>query len=167
MNAITIGQCFYLLNSRYLIDNSLSISAHFGNKYLPMGIGAVVVLQLLFTDFTPLQRMFDTEAVPLYVWPWRIAGGFVFFLIVEAEKLVISMIPQSEANRHLGGSRRPEYASDGKRDGRPLRQGARSSSVSLLSRCRPTERLPRSLTSRAYLGAGPSRRHPGRDHHRA
>jgi magnesium-transporting ATPase (P-type) len=93
VNAITIGQCFYLLNSRYLIDNSLSISAHLGNKYLPMGIGAVVVLQVLFTYSTPLQRMFDTEAVPLYVWPWLIAGGFVFFLIVEAEKLVIRMIP--------------------------------------------------------------------------
>ena len=49
VNAITIGQCFYLLNSRYLVDSSLSIRAHLDNKYLPMGIGAVVVLQLLFT----------------------------------------------------------------------------------------------------------------------
>ncbi len=34
VNAITIGQCFFLLNSRYLIDSSLSIRAHLGNKYV-------------------------------------------------------------------------------------------------------------------------------------
>jgi len=89
VNAITLGQCFYLLNSRYLLDNSLSIKAHLGNKYLPLGIGAVVILQLLFTYATPMQRLFDTEAVPLYVWPSLIAGGLVFFLVVELEKLII------------------------------------------------------------------------------
>src|SRR5215468_3032052 len=36
VNAITIGQVFYLLNSRYLIDSSLSIKAHRGNPYLPL-----------------------------------------------------------------------------------------------------------------------------------
>src|SRR5215831_16225222 len=40
VNAITIGQVFYLLNSRYLLDSSLSLKAHMGNKYLPLGIGA-------------------------------------------------------------------------------------------------------------------------------
>lgn len=89
VNAITIGQCFYLLNSRYLLDNALSIKAHFGNKYLPLGIGAVVVLQLLFTYATPFQRLFDNEAIPFYAWPWLIAGGFVFFLVVELEKFII------------------------------------------------------------------------------
>ena len=112
VNAITIGQCFYLLNSRYLIDNSLSINAHLGNKYLPMGIGAVVVLQVLFTYFTPLQRMFDTEAIPLYVWPWLIAGGVVFFLIVEGEKLFIRMIPslkQTVTSVEAGGPNTRAY----------------------------------------------------------
>ena len=70
VNAITIGQVFYLLNSRYLLDSSLSFTAHLGNKYLPLGIGAVVVLQLLFTYAPPLQRLFDNEAIPLRVWPW-------------------------------------------------------------------------------------------------
>jgi calcium-translocating P-type ATPase len=89
VNAITIGQCFYLLNSRYLIDSSLSIKAHLGNRYLPLGIGAVIVLQMLFTYAPPLQRLFDTEAVPLHVWPWLLLGGFLFFLAVEAEKMII------------------------------------------------------------------------------
>ena len=89
VNAITIGQCFYLLNSRYLIDSSLSLRAHLGNKQLPLGIGAVALLQLLFTYSPPLQALFGTEAIPMFAWPWLIAGGFIFFLVVEAEKLVI------------------------------------------------------------------------------
>jgi magnesium-transporting ATPase (P-type) len=89
VNAITIGQVFYLLNSRFLLDSSLSFKAHFGNKYLPLGIGAVVILQLLFTYAPPLQRLFDNAAVPLRVWPWLFLGGLVFFLVVEAEKLTI------------------------------------------------------------------------------
>jgi magnesium-transporting ATPase (P-type) len=91
VNAITIGQVFYLLNSRYLIDSSLSIRAHLGNPYLPLGIGAVVVLQLLFTYAPVLQYLFDTKAIPLWVWPWLLQGGLAFFLLVEAEKIVLRM----------------------------------------------------------------------------
>src|SRR5262249_52412869 len=89
VNAITIGQVFYLLNSRFLLDSSLSLRAHLGNAYLPLGIGAVAVLQLLFTYAPPLQRLFDNEAVPPWVWPWLFAGGLAFFLVVEVEKLLI------------------------------------------------------------------------------
>jgi magnesium-transporting ATPase (P-type) len=95
VNAITIGQCFYLLNSRYLIDSSVSIRAHLENKYLPIGIGAVIVLQLMFTYLPPLQRIFETEAVPLYVWPWLLGGGLLFFFFVEAEKITIRFYRKS------------------------------------------------------------------------
>jgi magnesium-transporting ATPase (P-type) len=89
VNALVIGQIFYLLNSRYKLDSSLSLKAHLGNKYLAMGIGAVVILQLLFTYTPPFQTLFETEAIPLWVWPWLFVGGLVFFLVVEAEKLII------------------------------------------------------------------------------
>jgi magnesium-transporting ATPase (P-type) len=93
VNMITIGQVFYLLNSRYLVDSSLSLRAHLGNPYLPLGIGAVVVLQLLFTYAPPLQAMFGNEAIPLHIWPWLFVAGLAFFLVVEAEKLVIRSSP--------------------------------------------------------------------------
>jgi hypothetical protein len=54
-----------------------------------MGIGAVVVLQLLFTYAPSFQAIFDTEALPLAFWPLVLIGGAVFFLIVEAAKAVI------------------------------------------------------------------------------
>jgi magnesium-transporting ATPase (P-type) len=89
VNAITIGQVFYLLNSRYLLDSAVSLKAHAGNRYLPLGILAMAMLQLLFTYTTPFQAIFGNEAIPLRVWPWLLAGGLVFFLVVEAEKWVI------------------------------------------------------------------------------
>jgi magnesium-transporting ATPase (P-type) len=89
VNMITIGRVFYLLNSRYLLDSSLSLKAHLGNKYLPLGIGAVIILQLLFTYAPPLQVLFDNEAIPLWVWPRLFLGGLIFFLVVEAEKMII------------------------------------------------------------------------------
>ena len=89
VNAITVGQVFFLLNSRYKVESSLSLAAHKGNRYLPMGIGAVVVLQLLFTYAPPFQAIFETEPLPLWFWPPLLIGGFAFFLLVEAEKTVI------------------------------------------------------------------------------
>jgi len=89
VNAIIIGQVFYLLNSRYLLDSSLSLKAHTGNKYLPLSIGVVVILQLVFTYTAPFQAVFGNEAIPLRVWPWLIGGGLVFFFVVEMEKLAI------------------------------------------------------------------------------
>jgi magnesium-transporting ATPase (P-type) len=91
VNALVIGQVFYLLNSRYKLDSSLSLKAHLGNKYLAMGIGAVVILQLLFTYAPPFETLFETEALPLWIWPWLFLSGLVFFLVVEAEKLIIRM----------------------------------------------------------------------------
>ena len=64
-----------------------------GNKYLLLGIGAAVILQLLFTYAPTLQRLFDTDAVPLHAWPWLFAGGFVLFVVVEMEKLIIRSSP--------------------------------------------------------------------------
>ena len=84
-----------MLNSRFKLDSSLSLKAHAGNKYLPLGIGVVVLLQLLFTYAPPLQALFDTAAIPLRIWPWLFLAGFVFFLVIEMEKLIIRSLRRS------------------------------------------------------------------------
>jgi magnesium-transporting ATPase (P-type) len=89
VNALVIGQVFYLLNSRYKLDSALSLEAHRGNPYLPLGIGAVAVLQLLFTYAPPLQVLFHTQAMPLWHWPCLALAGVLFFLVVEAEKVIL------------------------------------------------------------------------------
>jgi magnesium-transporting ATPase (P-type) len=91
VNALVIGQAFYALNSRFLLDSSVSIQAHRGNPYLPYSYGLLVALQLLFTYAPPLQALFDTEAVPLRIWPWLVLGGFLFFLMVEVEKWILRL----------------------------------------------------------------------------
>lgn len=93
VNAITLGQVFYLFNSRYLLDSSLSLRALMGNPYLWYGVGAVVVLQLLFTYAMPFQAIFNTDALPLSSWLGLIAGAILFFFAVEIEKYVIRSIP--------------------------------------------------------------------------
>ncbi len=93
VNAITLGQVFYLFNSRYLLDSSLSFRAHAGNPYLWYGVGAVVALQLLFTYAPPFHAIFGNELLPVWVWPWLIAGGVAFFLVVELEKHIIRSLP--------------------------------------------------------------------------
>src|SRR5262245_9895703 len=97
LNALVIGQAFYLLNSRYKVDSSLSLQAHLGNKYLGIGIGTVVILQCLFTYAPPLQALFETAAISLWVWPWLVLGGLLFFLAVEAEKLVMRTMGRADS----------------------------------------------------------------------
>jgi hypothetical protein len=48
-------------------------------------------LQLLFTYAPPLQALFETEAIPFWVWPWLLLGGIVFLLIVEGETLILRL----------------------------------------------------------------------------
>jgi magnesium-transporting ATPase (P-type) len=93
VNAITLGQVFYLFNSRYLLDSSLSLSAHRNNPYLWLGVGSVIVLQLLFTYAPPFQAIFNTDGLPLTVWLGLIGGGILLFLVVELEKLILRSVP--------------------------------------------------------------------------
>ena len=67
-----------------------------GNKYLPVGILAVLVLQILFTYAPPFQALFATAAVPLWVWPVILVAGLVFFLVVELEKFVVRMLQRRQ-----------------------------------------------------------------------
>jgi len=99
-----MGQGSFLLNRRYLIGSSVSIKAALENWYLPVGIGAVVVLQLMFTCLSPFQRIFDTEPMPSHAWPWLLLGGLVFFLVVEAEKLAIRRKRNSPQSGAVPGS---------------------------------------------------------------
>jgi magnesium-transporting ATPase (P-type) len=101
VNALVIGQIAYLLNSRYKLDSSLSLGAHRDNPYLPLGIGAVAVLQLVYTYAPPFEALFHTKPMPLWTWPWLVVGGFVFFLIVEAEKVILRIRGSSSAARGL------------------------------------------------------------------
>jgi hypothetical protein len=42
--------------------------------------------------------LFDTRAMPLWIWPCLAVGSFVFFLIVEAEKLLLRTFRSSRGS---------------------------------------------------------------------
>ncbi|WP_424363264.1 HAD-IC family P-type ATPase [Methylocystis parvus] len=117
VNTLVIGQIFYLLNSRFKTDSALSISAHLGNRYLPMGIGAVILLQALFTYAGPFQSLFGTAAVPAEIWPWLLLGGLIFFLVVETEKFFIRkfLLPAAGASAPSAAGVHPSAVSRGAR----------------------------------------------------
>ena len=89
VNAMILGQVFYLVNSRFLLDSCFTLRALSGNKWIPISIGAVAVLQGLFTYAPFMQAIFGTQALPLFIWKWLLLGGFVFFTLVELEKVLI------------------------------------------------------------------------------
>jgi len=80
------GQAFTILAAIFLGLNYLPVTPP---QILWISIGAVVVLQALFTYFPPMQDIFGVEAVPLSIWKWLLLGGVILFLLVELEKLVI------------------------------------------------------------------------------
>ena len=90
VNAITIGQIFYLLNSRYLLELVVVAESASGQQ---------VSAATASSRSCPAVAVHLHDAVPgdvrqrsrsrFAVWPWLLAGGLVFFLVVEAEKFVI------------------------------------------------------------------------------
>jgi hypothetical protein len=56
-----------------------------------LAFAGVLILHLLFTYAPLLQAMFGNEAIPLWVWPWLLPSSLLFFVVVEAEKLVIRL----------------------------------------------------------------------------
>ncbi|MCX7669323.1 MAG: HAD-IC family P-type ATPase, partial [Anaerolineae bacterium] len=49
VNALIVGQVFYLINSRFLLESCFTPRALMGNKWIPISILAVILLQVLFT----------------------------------------------------------------------------------------------------------------------
>jgi magnesium-transporting ATPase (P-type) len=99
INALIIGQIFYLINSRFLLESCLTWRALAGNKWIPLSILGVLLLQVLFTYAPFMQTIFGTAAVPLPYWGWLWLGGVVFFVVVELEKLVLRLASTKPAGR--------------------------------------------------------------------
>lgn len=92
VNALIIGQIAYLLNSRFLLTSSMTWKVFAGNRWVPLSILGVLVLQVLFTYAPWMQALFGTTALPFSFWLWLALGGVVLFLMVELEKLLLRTV---------------------------------------------------------------------------
>ncbi len=89
VNALVMGQIFYLLNTRFLTAPSLTLQGLLGNRAALIAIGVCVALQLVFTYVPFMHTLFGTAAVDLRAWGSSIAVGVAIFLLVEIEKLLV------------------------------------------------------------------------------
>jgi magnesium-transporting ATPase (P-type) len=88
VNALVIGEIFYLFNCRFLLLPSYRLRSFIDSRSVLIAIASVVALQALFTYAPAFQKLFGTVALDAAVW-WRILlFGALLFGVVEIEKLL-------------------------------------------------------------------------------
>jgi calcium-translocating P-type ATPase len=89
VNTLVMFEIFYLLSVRFLLAPALSYSGLTGNRYIWYAIGLLIVIQLGFTYFGPLQAMFASTAMSLEAWIRVVITAFSVFILVEIEKVIL------------------------------------------------------------------------------
>ena len=89
INALVMGEIFYLFNCRRLTAPVVGWSGLVGNRAVLIAIGILVVLQGLFTYLPVLQTLFATAALDLAAWGRIFLFGIIVYSVVEIEKAVI------------------------------------------------------------------------------
>ncbi|HEU0188143.1 MAG TPA: cation-transporting P-type ATPase [Gallionellaceae bacterium] len=86
VNALVMGEIFYLFNCRFLLAPSHSLHGFTASRPVLISIAAVAALQALFTYAPLFQQLFGTAAIDAVAW-WRILlFGVALFVAVEIEK---------------------------------------------------------------------------------
>ena len=88
VNALVLGEIFYLFNSRYIHGSVLSRAGLLGSRPVLISIGLMLLLQLAFTYFPPLQHLMGTAPISVADWGIVTLAGVVLLLLVELEKTV-------------------------------------------------------------------------------
>ncbi|MGC9372309.1 MAG: HAD-IC family P-type ATPase, partial [Thermovirgaceae bacterium] len=101
VNTLIIGEIVYLFNSRYIKDSSLSLNGLRATPQVWVAVAAVLVLQMPFTYFPPMQSVFGTASIGVAEWLRMFGVGVAISLVVEAEKVLLGKISGSrEKSRH-------------------------------------------------------------------
>jgi magnesium-transporting ATPase (P-type) len=89
VNALVMGEIFYLFNCRFLLAPSYGWHGFTPSRPILVSILIVVLLQALFTYALLFQQLFGTVAIDAAAW-WRIfVFGALLFVVVEIEKAVL------------------------------------------------------------------------------
>ncbi|MDO8300456.1 cation-transporting P-type ATPase [Lacisediminimonas sp.] len=89
INALVTAEMLYLLNCRHLHQSWFSREGVFGNPYVLLAIGVLVVLQLIFTYHPQMQALFGTAAIDWAAWGRIMLFAMLLSLVLEAEKLIM------------------------------------------------------------------------------
>jgi hypothetical protein len=102
VNALIMGEIFYLLSARFFYAPSFTLDGLLGDRMALLLIGVAVALQLLFTYAPFMNVLFDTEPLDLEAWSRCLAVGLALFAVVETEKLVMRRRLSGRAARERG-----------------------------------------------------------------
>jgi Ca2+-transporting ATPase len=87
VNAIVMVEAFYLLNCRSLTRSIFALGI-FSNVWVLLGIGLIIVVQLLFTYAPVMNELFHSAPISGDAWLRIVAVGAIAFAAVELEKWI-------------------------------------------------------------------------------
>ena len=85
VNIFVFGEMLYLFNCRSITLPFWKLGV-WSNKPFWMGITIMVILQMFYTYFPPLQKIFQSAPLGPMEWVFIIANSLAIFIIVEVEK---------------------------------------------------------------------------------
>ncbi len=86
VNALFIGEAFYLFNARSFTASILNRAGLVGNRYVLLAIALLLACQALFTYLPAMQTLFGSASLGADAWVRIFAFGVAVLFIVEAEK---------------------------------------------------------------------------------
>ncbi|MGV8892362.1 MAG: cation-transporting P-type ATPase [Burkholderiaceae bacterium] len=90
VNALVMGEIFYLFSVRRFTAPALTREGIFGNRTALVAVGLLLVFQGLFTYLPAMQHLFGTAGLEAAAWVRIVAFGMAVLLIVELEKRLLS-----------------------------------------------------------------------------
>lgn len=85
VNVIIMVEIFYLLNCRSLLHSIFSIGV-FSNRWVFMGITAMIAAQVLFTHTSVMNTLFHSAPLDSASWLYVVGVGLASYGVVEIEK---------------------------------------------------------------------------------
>ncbi|NOY16353.1 MAG: cation-transporting P-type ATPase [Gammaproteobacteria bacterium] len=89
VNTLVMFEIFYLFNSRYITASVFNWAGLTGNRYVLISIGVLILFQLGFTYFPPMQTLFGTTAIGFKIWVHILLITSSVLFLVELEKYVV------------------------------------------------------------------------------
>jgi magnesium-transporting ATPase (P-type) len=88
VTVLVAAEIAYLFQARHYTKTALATETFSGNRAALVVTGLLIVLQLLFVYFGPMQSVFDTTPLSTASWLTILALAAVVFVAVEVEKAV-------------------------------------------------------------------------------
>jgi Ca2+-transporting ATPase len=99
VNVIVMVEVFYLLNISSFISSMFDRRTLL-NKWIPIGIGIMIALQLLYTYMPAMNLIFESSPISLDAWLRILAVSAIAFLLVELQKWIRRRILNIQIDRH-------------------------------------------------------------------